>query len=345
MTVSKIRLVFRSNKKRHVKRPVVFDRRLGSTPEGLVQEILKLASKKLCCKARGIYSNEGLPVTADNIHDFLNAASDGTALIITKKKGEVVPISPNSSPSLKPVAPPTLRRRASHEDHVREVIAPLFDTLLGASVIEIISGYTRNCPAFDSEHVPNTVMFAPGSSYATVARVAPSRKRWKEKQHKTTVLGYGVVQRTIHQITLRVDMAADTDKGSQRYLSIGVVDPRKFNQRHVTNYGIGDCSHSWGLGCDGMFRHRGKVIKLQDGQGRTPSWKTGDLVGININPVAGKLAFFVGRKQYRVNPRTVNLPTTLGFGVSLSAVGDQLTFLDWSEQDNMHFTMPKELRL
>eukprot|EP00954_Amorphochlora_amoebiformis_P029824 1393709-Amorphochlora_amoeboformis.AAC.1 len=54
--------------------------------------------------------------------------------------------------------------------------------------------------------------------------------------------------------------------------------------------------------------------------------------------MAGKLAFFVGRKQYRVNPRSVNLPSVLAVGVSLNNTGDQVTFMEWTEQPSMQYS-------
>mmetsp|Transcript_22774 Transcript_22774/g.55336 ORF Transcript_22774/g.55336 Transcript_22774/m.55336 type:complete len:351 (-) Transcript_22774:372-1424(-) len=350
MTVPKLRLVLSPNKKRNVKRPIIFEWRPGMAPESVVQSLLKFATKKLCFKARGLFTIDGTEVSQENVLDYLESTKDGSIIIVTRKKGERVPVSPNTSPSLKPTPPPVLRRRESHEDHLRSFLSPIFERNLGSSIINIISAYARNCAVFDSSNLPSTVLCSAETGYTTVTRIPPSRKKWKEKgSHKFTVLGYGLVQNTIHQITFRVDRrAADFSEAEgnsrSRRLSIGIVDPKKYRKKSESSYGIGDCSYSWGLGCDGLFRHRGKVIKL-DGQGRTPSWKTGDVVGISINPMQGKIAFFVGRKQYRVNPKTVKLPFALSFGVSICGIGDQFTFLDWTEQPTMQFSMPKELRL
>mmetsp|Transcript_10579 Transcript_10579/g.19312 ORF Transcript_10579/g.19312 Transcript_10579/m.19312 type:complete len:358 (-) Transcript_10579:261-1334(-) len=356
--VSKIRLVISPNKKRHVKRPVVFELNSGEQAPAMLNSLMKLASKKLCFKAKALYTTDGVPLSEENLRKYINSSSDGVGILVTKKKDEIVPKSPTTSPSIKPtpIPPPILRRRrSSHQDNLIDSLAPLFENSLGGSVLKIISDYATNVPVFDTSSLPASVCVVPGSRGASVKRVALTRKHWKEKgSKKFTVLGYGIVQGCIHQVMFRVDhREADKDHdhagGKAGYhqgrVAIGVVDSKHFKGKVASNYGIGDCSHSWGLGCDGMFRHRGKVIKLQDGQGRTPSWKTGDVVGMSINPVTGKLAFFVGRKQYRVNPRTIHLPSALKFGISFASVGDQFTFLDWTEQDTMQFSMPKELKL
>mmetsp|Transcript_4843 Transcript_4843/g.6878 ORF Transcript_4843/g.6878 Transcript_4843/m.6878 type:complete len:347 (+) Transcript_4843:318-1358(+) len=346
MTVNKVRLVLSPNKKRNVKRPILFELRPDMGKIEIIDSLLKYATKKLCFKAKALYTREGEELSERNLIDYLKT-KDGAVILVTKKKGEKVPRSPQSSPAIKAVAPPVLSRRASHVDHISDIIAPLIEDKLGSSITGMIASYASNCAAFDAASLPPTVECLPDTAFTIACRVAPARKKWKEKgSHKFTVLGYGFVQNTIQQVTFRVDcLSADKYEGDNGRMAIGIVDPRKFRKRTESSYGLGDCSGSWGLGCDGMFRHRGKVIKLQDGQGRTPSWKSGDVVGISINPMMGKLAFFVGRKQYRVNPRTVKLPKCIAFGVTFSSIGDQITFLDWAEQPTMQYCMPKELKL
>jgi len=340
--------VLSPNRKRNVKRPIIYELGENLEARSVVNDLLKLASKKLCCKARGLYTRGGDQLLEENVLKYLSGSESGVEIIVTKKKGEKVPRSPSTSPSLKPT-PPALRRRPSEEDHLKDALSPDFLRLMGSAVVDIISTYARNCAAFDASSLPPTVFSPRETAFTTVTRVAPQRKKWKLKgSHKFTILGYGSVQSTIHQLTFRVDCrAADSHDGdgSHGRMAIGIVDPRKFRRKTESSYGIGDCSHSWGLGCDGFFRHRGKILKLQDGQGRTPSWKSGDIVGISINPLVGKLAFFVGRKQYRVNPRSVHLPKYLCFGVTFSSCGDQFTFLDWTEQPTMQYIQPTELRL
>lgn len=328
-----------------MKRPIIFEYRPGTAPEEILKALLKFASKKLRFKPHGLFSSDGIELLSENVIDYLETCKDGACIVATRKKSEIVASSPTTSPALKPTPAPTLRRRESHEDHLRSCLAPIFEQTLGSSIVNIISTYARNCAVFDASPLPPTVLCCAEAGYTTVARVAPSKKKWKEKgSHKFTILGYGIIQNTIHQMTFRVDRRAADLGLPEKRLSVGIVDPRKYRRKSEYSYGIGDCANSWGLGCDGFFRHRGKIIKL-DGQGRTPSWKTGDVVGISINPVQGKLSFFVGRKQYRVNPNTVHFPRVLKFGVSISGIGDQFTFLDWTEQPNMKFSMPKEFLL
>ncbi len=349
MTVSKVRLVFSPNKKRHVIRPVVFALNGDASASDVLSSLLKIASRKLCCKAKGVYLKDGTQLSASNVCEVLGTKGGGLGIIVTKKRGETVqstpPPSPTPSPSLSPSLPRaiSISRGSDHDRSLRLSLFREFELSFGKNVVDIIAAYARKTPTFSDEGAPATVSFH--DKWSTVTRVvAPTRKSWKEKgSHKHSVLGWGLLSGGTHRLVFQIDRMSEAGFMGNRS-SIGIVDPVRFSTKS-NSYGIGDCSHSWGLCCDGMFRSRGRVIKLQDSQGRTPSWKEGDIVGILVNPSAGKLAFTVGRRQYRVKPGTVHFPNQLKFGVTFSHVGDSFRFLEWEEQENMQFCMPKQLRI